>query len=149
MIKMRSVTRADLDELANMFVACFNAPPWNEGWPFCAARERLELHLDSRHAMGTLASWQGRSVGMLLGQRQRWVEGFHFELQELCVLPEHQRRGVGRALVQHVTAELRREGTFKVYLLTGPGTPAEAFYASCGFYKSRARIVMAASLSDP
>lgn len=146
MLEIRNALIDDLDAVTTVFVACFNAPPWNDGWSFAAARDRLEAILDAHHFRGALAITDGVVIGLLLGQKERWVDAFHFNLQEMCVLPDHQRSGVGRALLRHVTEELRREGTEKIYLLTSPESGAAAFYSAHGYYTSRGRIVMASAI---
>lgn len=116
--------------------------PWNDGWSFEAARERLEAYLEARQFRGAIAFSEQAVVGLLVGQKERWVQGFHFFLQEMCVTPNQQRRGVGRALLGHIRAVLRSEGVEKIYLATGPKTPAASFYAANGFYPSRGRQLM-------
>ena len=146
MLEIRNAARDDLDAITAVFIQCFNDAPWNDGWSFDAARERLAGILEARHFRGAVAVADGKVVGLLLGQKERWVDAFHFNLQEMCVLPDHQRSGVGRALLRHLTSQVRGEGTKKIYLITGPDTGAAAFYSVHGYYVSRGRIVMASSL---
>src|SRR5688572_14929806 len=113
-IEIRTASLEDLDAITRVFVECFNRPPWNDGWPFAAARERLEVVLTARHFRGAVAVLDGSLIGLLLGQQERWVASFHFNLQEMCVLPQHQRRGAGRALLTHITEQLAREGTERI-----------------------------------
>lgn len=148
MIEIRNVVLDDLDAIAAVFVESFNAPPWNDGWSFAAARERLASILEARHFRGVVAISGGSMVGLLLGQKERWVDAFHFNLQEMCVLPSHQRAGVGGALLRALTEQLREEGTEKIYLITGPDSGAAAFYSARGYQVSRGRIVMASSLKS-
>lgn len=148
MIEIRSVVPDDLDGITTVFVECFNAPPWNDGWSFAAARERIASILEARHFRGAVALSDGSMVGLLLGQKERWVDAFHFNLQEMCVLPSRQRNGIGDALLREVTKRLRAEGTEKIYLITGPESGAAAFYSAHGYYLSRGRIVMASSLKN-
>jgi aminoglycoside 6'-N-acetyltransferase I len=149
MLEIRNAVLDDLGAITVAFVQCFNGPPWNDGWSLPAASERLAGVLEARHFRGAVAVSEGEVVGLLLGQKERWVDAFHFNLQEMCVLPDRQRRGVGRALLRHVMERLRGEGTEKVYLLTGPDSAAAAFYSANGYYASRGRIVMACSLASP
>lgn len=129
-----------------VFVECFNAPPWNDGWSSADAGERLRGIVEARHFRGAVAESQGVLVGLLLGQKERWIGSFHFNLQEMCVRPARQRQGIGRALLNHISRTLEREGTEKIYLITGPNTGAAAFYEALGFYSSRGRMVMASPL---
>jgi ribosomal protein S18 acetylase RimI-like enzyme len=147
MMEIRNAVLDDLDAITAVFVECFNAPPWSDGWSFDAARERIASILEAHHFRGAVAISDGNIIGLLLGQNERWVDAFHFSLQEeMCVLPDRQRSGVGRALLHHLTEQLRAEGTEKIYLITGPDSGAAAFYSAHGYYTSRGRIVMATRL---
>jgi ribosomal protein S18 acetylase RimI-like enzyme len=70
------------------------------------------------------------------------VNAHHFNLIELCVLPDHQRHGIGRALVEHLIDVLRVEGCERIFLITTPNSPAASFYEALGFYTSRSRAMM-------
>ncbi|GAA1747380.1 GNAT family N-acetyltransferase [Streptomonospora arabica] len=64
------------------------------------------------------------------GAEQRWFTD-SFEVAELHVLPAHQGRGIGRSLLETLTAA-RRERT--AVLSTPAGrTAARGLYRSCGF----------------
>jgi GNAT superfamily N-acetyltransferase len=61
------------------------------------------------------------------------VDG-HAHLEEIDVLPEHGRRGIGRRLVETVIAWARASGTCPITLTTFRELPWNApFYASLGF----------------
>jgi ribosomal protein S18 acetylase RimI-like enzyme len=58
-------------------------------------------------------------------------------VHDIHVLPEHQRRGVGRALLEAVEAEARRRGCCKLTLeVLESNHPAAALYESFGFVGS-------------
>jgi ribosomal protein S18 acetylase RimI-like enzyme len=141
-LRIRDVDVTDRDALAAVFTTCFNQPPWNDGWSDEAARERLGDLLSARHARGAVAEVDSSVVGFLLGQKQRWIHAHHFELIELCVLPAHQRHGIGRALVEYATDVLRRDGCERIFLITAPNSAAASFYEALGFYTSRSRAMM-------
>jgi ribosomal protein S18 acetylase RimI-like enzyme len=142
-LQLRAIVHNDLDALTELFVECFNRPPWNDGWSHEAARDRLDAIIAGRYFRGYVAVGKAGLAGMLMGQKERWVQHYHFALQEMCVRPSSWRTGVGTDLFRHAVDELRAEGVEKVYVITSPGDAAEAFYAKLGFYKSRGRIVMA------
>ena len=58
-----------------------------------------------------------------------------FEIKNLAVAPESQRRGYGRAMVEHVVRQCRGRG---IRLLAGTGdSPLTVpFYEACGFQES-------------
>jgi aminoglycoside 6'-N-acetyltransferase I len=145
-LMLRQVGVEDVQALAELYCECFNAPPWNDGWSLEAAYERLAALSSVSHFRGYVALLDGSAVGMLLGQKERWVTGYHFCVHEMCVRTSMQRSGIGALLLRRAFDELRGEGVDKVYLITAPGDAAEAFYAKHGFYNSQSRIVMALAL---
>lgn len=64
------------------------------------------------------------------GGRVAWFE-------DCIVHPEHRRKGIGKALLEHVIAQARAEGALRVMLLTdGDNERAQALYRKTGFTDS-------------
>ncbi|HUG78565.1 MAG TPA: GNAT family N-acetyltransferase [Burkholderiales bacterium] len=64
------------------------------------------------------------------GGKAAWFE-------DLVVLPEHRRRGIGSALLGFVIREARREGVLRLTLLTDSANErAQALYRKLGFTPS-------------
>ena len=51
----------------------------------------------------------------------------------MCVLPEHQGKGIGKALLNGLEADLQAQGVAKLYLLTVRDGAAERFCHACGY----------------
>lgn len=58
--------------------------------------------------------------------------GGDFEIKNLAVAPESQRRGYGRAMVEHTVRQCRGQGT-RLLVGTGDSPLTLPFYAACGF----------------
>jgi ribosomal protein S18 acetylase RimI-like enzyme len=57
--------------------------------------------------------------------------------EDLVVLPECRGRGIGRALLEHVIGEAKKEGVLRLTLLTdGDNERAQALYRKLGFVGS-------------
>ena len=64
------------------------------------------------------------------GGRVAWFE-------DCIVHPEHRRKGIGNALLEHVIAQARAEGALRLMLLTdGDNERAQALYRKTGFTDS-------------
>lgn len=57
-----------------------------------------------------------------------------FEIKNLAVAPESQRRGYGRAMVEYVVRQCRERGT-RLLVGTGDSPLTVPFYEACGFRK--------------
>lgn len=64
-----------------------------------------------------------------------WEGDGVFELKNLATAPESQRRGYGRAMVEHVAALCRGRGT-RLLVGTGDSPLTLPFYRACGFRES-------------
>ena len=78
----------------------------------------------------------GEIVGYVaVGRATRLESKRHVaDIRGLAVAPDHQGRGLGRALVQAALDAARERGARKVTLrVLAPNTAARALYESCGF----------------
>jgi GNAT superfamily N-acetyltransferase len=95
---------------------------WLEG----EAREQTRL--DAINGRSRVIEVDGQAVGLLRSD----AEESHIQLDQLFVLPEFQRRGVGAVVLQAVLAQARLAG-IPVRLRVLRVNPAIRFYARHGF----------------
>jgi putative acetyltransferase len=85
----------------------------------------------------TVAFFSLRVDGELLGVGAlKQLDADHIEVKSMHTAAAARRRGVGRAVVQHLLAVAAARGARRVSLETGAGeafAPARALYAECGF----------------
>lgn len=129
-----------LDTAAGLFVAVFNAPPWNDGWTLETARTRLAELLATPGFAGVVIVEAAELLGFAVGNAAQWHTGRHFMLREMCVHPDHRRRGLGRSLI--TALEVRLPDVEQLYLLTDRDGPAATFYERQGFRPARRQAVM-------
>lgn len=133
MLSFRAFTSDDVGEAARLYIACFNAEPWNDDWSLEAANNRLDTLLRFPIAIGAVALRNRRLVGLAIGQCEPWMDGQSYYLNEMCVDPEEQRRGVGEGLLNEVIRQLRELDVASLYLLTEASTGADSFFRKNGF----------------
>ncbi len=81
-----------------------------------------------RDGRGWVAVVDGRIVGFAVADLCR------FNVWALFVDPEHEKRGIGRALHDEMMSWfLAQPGVERVWLTTAPGTRAESFYGRAGW----------------
>ena len=110
------------DKCIELYQRCFKEPPYNEDWPYNTVLEIWKLHRDSGH----IVTYQidDKLVGFIYGYRaglkinddidQMMKEvttadiSLDFDLNdtmyisELAVMKEHRRKGIARALADHL-----------------------------------------------
>ena len=119
-------------------------------------RAHLELPLPERHVETLVATVSGAVVGYVAYGPQRTpadaVDGGLGELHALYVLPEHQGRGLGTALLSAACAGLRRRGCARAVLWVLTGNAAtRAFYERHGWVRDgagRVEVVMGARVDE-
>lgn len=140
---IRNLQSTDLPACADLFSSVFSNPPWNENWTVESAHHRLADCFATPNFLGVLAADEQRLAGFAVGYLQRYMEERHYFLLELCVDTHRQRQGIGRALLDQLTTQLKKAGANRAYTLTARDSAAQEFYAKAGFYMSPKMILMA------
>ena len=98
------------------------------GWTAYTAHPEV-LHKGFDHSLLTLAAYEGEQ---LLGSIRVVGDGYTIVFgQDLLVFPEHQRKGIGSALLQAVLNQYRH--VRQIELATDRTQKTIAFYKSMGF----------------
>jgi len=108
-------------------------------------RRALELILvEPSRARIYVARKGGKAVAMAaLHFTTSTAEGGKVAWFEDCIVrPGYRRRGIGKALLEHVIAQARAAGALRVMLLTdADNEPAHALYRQAGFASSSMRAM--------
>jgi GNAT superfamily N-acetyltransferase len=131
-VELRPAGREDL-EVALAFANDMYGLPVADPGPRRPAFERLVNDVD---AATFLALADGEPAGMVILRFRRRLNVATWEgwLSDLYVVPEHRRRGIGKALLQAVVEEWRLRQGHRIMLEVDLGNaPAEALYRAAGF----------------
>jgi aminoglycoside 6'-N-acetyltransferase I len=148
-VRFWPIEEKDIPECTKVFAAVFGDEPWNEEWHVADAQARLEEMAHTPGFHGVLVASDDEILGFAMGHTEQWQCGKkHFYLQEMCVLPDYQQRGLGSGLMQVLCRDLMAMGVEVIYLLTARGGPAQAFYERLGFDVNPEMIMMGKYLSE-
>ncbi|MFF2041093.1 GNAT family N-acetyltransferase [Kitasatospora sp. NPDC058170] len=87
---------------------------------------------------GVTVHHEGHTVGM---GRVVGDGGAVFQITDVCVLPGHQGRGLGRRIMARLTAELESRAPAGAYVSLIADGPAQHLYAQYGFAPTAPRSV--------
>lgn len=134
-ITIRNEMEKDFREVEDLTREAF----WNLYVPGC--NEHYLVHVMRNHPdfladLDFVAEHEGRIVGNIMYTRAWLVgdEGRELEIVSfgpVCVLPEHQRKGVGSALIQHTIDIARRIGAGMIVIFGDPHNYCRLGFKSC------------------
>jgi aminoglycoside 6'-N-acetyltransferase I len=64
---------------------------------------------------------------------RHWWEGTNYNIEELCVAPDLQCRGIGTHFMQLIENAVREKGLYGIFLQTDNDKPSYRFYQKNGF----------------
>lgn len=135
----RPVTDADIAPLAAAMGLAYAQPPWNERWNTQRAERRIKAILQNYSAFGMAAVEEGSIIGGVLGYIDPYAEEDFFFVSELFVLPQHQRRGVGRTLLAALENSLCEKGIAVMQLISV--SENEPFYSRSGLSRDSVSVL--------
>ena len=131
---IRAFDASDIVACVELFIDVFNGPPWNDAWTVKGAMAYLWDICRAPGFDGVVAVDDDRNViGLLLGRRRRWWAGDEFLIEEICVRPGVQRRGVGGLLLRRLRERLAEIGCVQMVLATSATRGPLRFFERHGF----------------
>ena len=116
-----------------------------DGFRFLAGREGPEIVAIAYGYVGSRGQWWTERVAqaMTAAQQAEWLNRPHFEVVELHVRPDRQRRGIGRRLLSALLDGV--DMPFALLSTDEGNVRARAFYGQLGWVE----IVQGVDLSSP
>lgn len=131
----RVASRQDLPAILDLYARALDG----RALPVAEAEKLFERIRDYPDYQLYLAEYDGRLAGtfaLLIMDNLGECGTPSGIVEDVVVEPEFQRRGVGRAMMQHALALCRQKGCYKMMLSSNLArTAAHAFYESLGFEK--------------
>ena len=143
---IRPITMEHIKRYGDIYARAFSGEPWNDPWkPEDAVIHVREL-LESKQAYGLEYVLDGKVVGFILGTSMLFHYGRTFEINDLAVDPDYQRRGIAKELLEKCLADIKEQGMVGVHLITAAEGVLPVFYTKYGFKKETEVILMGAEL---
>ena len=143
---IQPITMEHIRRYGDIYAKAFSGEPWNDPWkPEDAVIHVREL-LESKQSYGLEYVLDGKVVGFILGTSMLFHYGRTFEINDLAVDPEYQRRGIAAELLEKCLADMKAQGMVGVHLITAGEGVLPEFYAKYGFKKEDEVILMGAEL---
>ncbi|MEO4052819.1 GNAT family N-acetyltransferase [Solibacillus sp. CAU 1738] len=147
-MELKILVENDLTKCTSTFIEVFNDEPWNDEWTFTKAKKYLLDFYNTPGFLGVLAVENEEIIGFIFGVHRIWWSGDEFFINEMCVKLQHQNKGIGRLLLNHLITELDNSNISNITLLTDRGIPAEEFYKKSGFEEIERLIFLSKNIKS-
>lgn len=133
-MELRTLGAGDRAAVTRLFRDVFTKEPWNDDW---SDRTQLDAYIEDLTGQNnslTLGCFKdGRLVGLAMGHVKHWHTGTEYLIDEFCVEPSNQGKGVGTEFLRLIENYLKERGIRHIFLLTDRTVPAYDFYRKMGF----------------
>lgn len=117
-----------------LFVRVFSGEPWKDDWSDAAQLERYIQDLMGQSNSLTFGLCEGPElIGLSMGRIKHWCTGTEYCIDELCIHPAAQGKGVGTRFLHEIEQACRALGIAYIFLLTENNVPAFTFYQKRGY----------------
>lgn len=139
---IRRYCEKDLEKAAWVLKEAFAEAPWNEVWDIELAKTRIGELMSGPMAIGYVWEEDSRILGIMLGRKTTYLWGPEYFIDEFCISPAVQRKGIGTSMIEYAKQQLAAQGFVDMVLNTEKGYPSEKFYIKNGFVQKESLIFM-------
>lgn len=130
-----------LPQMAELYKNAFSGEPWNDNW---SSTEQLYEYMKEISGAYNSLNYglliDGRLAALSIGMIRHWWEGTNYNIEELCVAPELQSRGIGSRFMRMIEEDVSSRGLCGIFLQTDNDKPAYRFYLKNGFTDLEAHV---------
>ena len=142
MMEVRPMRERDIPAAVCLFLDVFSRAPWNDDWSETEAEEFFRAFFSMDSFRGFLALSDGVPAAVCVGMIKPWRKGLEYYIDQFCVAPQFQRKGLGSAFLRETERLLAAEGVRGAVLHTECSFPAHGFYKKNGFCEAEGLSVM-------
>ena len=141
-ISISPITIGHLNQYGAIYAAAFSGEPWNDNWSVEDATIHVSELLESHQQYGLECVVDGEVAGFILGTSMLFHYGRTFEINDLAVAPQYQRKGIASQLLKQCLSDLKAQGIVSFHLITACDGALPAFYERFGFKKEERVMLM-------
>jgi len=122
-----------LDACAALYASAYGEAPWNESFDPDALKAYLRSYIErpGLHMYALLHA--SAPIGVALCSIIPCIGGDFARIEDFCIAPAHQHKGLGSRFMALLCDDLRACGCDSVLLATQRDLPAHRFYLKNGF----------------
>ncbi len=145
-ITIQPCTKAHVVVYGKIYAEAFSGEPWNDAWSVDDATVHVSEIMENKQAYGLECVIEGEVVGFVIGTSMLFHYGRTYEINDLAVAPDYQKRGVASRLMKQLVADLEAQNIKTVHLITAIEGILPRMYESFGFKKEQFVMLMSKDL---
>lgn len=130
-MNVRSATRKDIFQVANLMLQEFKKPPFNEKASLSAVEKSLKFYFRIGHIY--VATVEKEIVGVLVFKIEQYWEGPVVIVEDLAVKENFKKQGIGKMLMSNIESYARKNKLKRVLFKTHKKSTAVKFYRKMGY----------------
>lgn len=117
------------DEIVKLYKSAFSVSPWNDNW---SDSKQLNLYIKDLACNCNSLNYgliiDGKLEAVSIGSVRHWWEGTNYNIDELCVSPSMQSKGIGSRFLNMIEMDASKKGISGIFLQTDSNMPSYNFY---------------------
>jgi len=130
---IRKIERRDIPCCAEILMSVYNNELWQCRWEKETACAYLTDFFEAKKFVGYLICEAESVLGAVFAHEKIWWNNSEIFVEEMFVVPERQRSGLGTALLNEIEKYVREKKLAGITLSTNKYAPAPRFYEKNGF----------------
>lgn len=141
-VKIETLEIKHVSDCSKILCAVYNNELWQCRWTEETATAYLLDFVKSEKFVGYVLEAEGEVVGALFAKQKVWWNNSELFIEEMFVLPKHQRKGYGSMLLKTAEKYVKEHKLAGITLATNKYAPAPMFYQKNGFQPNEAVLYM-------
>ena len=145
--EFRRIGTGEAEEVKALFLSVFTAEPWKDDW---SNQEQLDAYIRDLTGQSNSLTYglyeDGALIGLSMGNIKHWFTGTEYYIDEFCIRPDRQGRGLGTLFLKEIEKAIKALGLTQIFLQTESTVPAYDFYQKNGFCELKEHVSFAKRL---
>ena len=130
---IRKMQKGDIPVCAEILCAVYNNEMWQCHWTMETGVAYLEDYFEAKKFVGFVIEEDGKTIGAMFAHEKIWWNNSELYVDEMFIIPEMQRSGYGRMLINAAEEYVSKHKLAGLTLCTNKYAPAPNFYRKNGF----------------
>lgn len=142
-MEIQTLEHRHIEACCRLFIDAFSHEPWNECYESDEeVRQYFVNFLALDNCLGFVGLEGKRLVALCIGMRKPWLKGMEYYIDQFCVSPSCQHRGIGSRFLAEIERRITKSGMAGLMLNTERAYPSCDFYRKNGFAVLEGLVVM-------